>query len=202
MNAAVVLIAAGFDWLQELLPLLFVLYWIGSQLVGLFRAAGGDRKPVARVPAPPRPPAADEVRGELERQIEEFLRQAPARAGEQAGRREAAGRDTRRPPRKARSTPPPPLPQARQPASSTTVGGRHLGALEAGGPDVASHVHDAFAHDLGRLTTSLARERPQVATAAPAGTPAADLVALLRSPTTLRQLFVVREVLDRPVDRW
>jgi hypothetical protein len=79
MNPSAVLIAAGFDWLEGLLPLLFVLYWIGSQLVGLFRAAGGGRKPVAQVPAP-RPPAgppddAAEARGELERQIEEFLRQ-------------------------------------------------------------------------------------------------------------------------------
>jgi hypothetical protein len=29
-----------------------------------------------------------------------------------------------------------------------------------------------------------------------------NLVALLRSPAALRQLFLVREVLDRPVERW
>lgn len=199
MDADAVLIAAGFDWLEGLLPLLFVLYWIGSQVVGLFRAAGGGSKPMPRVPAPPRPPAADEVRGELERQIDEFLKESTARAGERDGGRAAAGRDTRRPPRKARSTPPPP---ARQLAPSTAVGGRHLGALESGEPNVATHVHDAFAHDLGRLSTSLANEQPQPGAATPVTTPAANLVALLRSPAALRHLFLVREVLDRPVERW
>ena len=31
---------------------------------------------------------------------------------------------------------------------------------------------------------------------------ASDLVTLLRDPAAVRQLFIVREVLDRPVDRW
>jgi hypothetical protein len=205
MNPSAVLIAAGFDWLEGLLPLLFVLYWIGSQLVGLFRAAGGGRKPVAQVPAP-RPPAgppddAAEARGELERQIEEFLRQPGGRTGRRAGGREAAGREAIRPQRPARSIPPAASP-TRQKAPSADITGRHLGALEAaGGPDVAKHVHDAFAHDLGRLTTALTNEQSQVGTP-PAAAPAVNLVALLRSPAALRQLFLVREVLDRPVERW
>ena len=40
----------------------------------------------------------------------------------------------------------------------------------------------------------------------PAGKPAApaadDFVRMLRNPATIRQVILMREVLDRPVDRW
>ncbi|RZO60884.1 MAG: hypothetical protein EVA78_08300, partial [Phycisphaeraceae bacterium] len=41
------LFAAGFDWLEAVLPLLFVLIWIISQVVAFFRRVGGG--PQARV---------------------------------------------------------------------------------------------------------------------------------------------------------
>lgn len=38
--------------------------------------------------------------------------------------------------------------------------------------------------------------------ASPGNATAAELAAALRDPATLRRLVLVREVLERPVDRW
>ena len=77
-----VILAAGLDWLEGLLPIAFVLIWIVSQVMNLFRNAAGKRgdqaagKPLKQFkPAPglerrldgERPLAVDE-------EIEEFLR--------------------------------------------------------------------------------------------------------------------------------
>lgn len=196
-------IAAGLDWLEGLLPLLFLLYWIGSQVVGLFRAAGGDRKPARAAPRPPAVPrgGAEVSSDELERQIEQFLRQSTPRAAERP-RPAATDRDTPRRKRSAGGSPPPLPATAASSMAAAPRSGRGLGALEARGTDVARHVHDAFAHDLGRLTTSIGDSAQRNAAAAPVAMPATDLAALVRSPATLRQLFIVREVLDRPVERW
>ena len=45
MAACAPLLAAGFDWLEALLPLLFVFIWIVSQVLNVFRrvAAAGRR---------------------------------------------------------------------------------------------------------------------------------------------------------------
>ena len=77
------LFAAGIDWLEALLPILFVGFWIVSQIVAVIRKIAGPAapnrpgpaaRPVARRPEEP----IGDVRSELERQIEEFLGQSPA----------------------------------------------------------------------------------------------------------------------------
>ncbi|MFN7812223.1 MAG: hypothetical protein ACK5SI_06120, partial [Planctomycetia bacterium] len=86
-------------------------------------------------------------------------------------------------------------------ARSQRPAGQPSGADTAGG-DVARHVAEAFAHDLDHTAPGL--------TTAPAGpmpgpqpaTVAAELAMALRSPATLRQLILLREVLDRPTERW
>jgi hypothetical protein len=206
------LFAAGIDWLEGLLPLLFLLFWIVSQVVGVIRkiaGAGAAAKPAPRPPLPPRQQPdrggqAGDVRVELERQIEEFL-------GRAQGGRQAKPIMARpdRPPAKPRvrandaatQTPP-----AKQAARDAGRGGRQLGSLAAGDADVSRHVHDAFAHEIGHLAAPLAggtaaearlagqMERPTI--------PATELAAALRSPATIRQIMLLKEVLDRPVDRW
>jgi hypothetical protein len=86
-----------------------------------------------------------------------------------------------------------PKPAAVQPRAMGSLGG-HAG-------DVSRHVRDAFAHKLDHLPAGLGHADVAVPPAAAAG-PAPDIAALLRSPATLRQLVIVREILDRPVDRW
>ncbi|MFM8735078.1 MAG: hypothetical protein ACKOC8_07795 [Pirellulales bacterium] len=183
------LLAAGIDWLDGLLPLAFVAFWIVSQIINVIRSVsgGGGQQPAGggrrRPPAPPRPPRpAADPRADLERQIDEFLR-GP------------------RPPRPepARS-PTPPLPKAGTDGPRLA---RPIGSLE-GTSAVSAHVHDAFDHELGHL------HRPSTmgtvdtdASPPPRELSRADEIAmLLRSPATVRQLVVLREVLERPVTRW
>jgi hypothetical protein len=177
-----VVFAAGLDWLEGLLPFLFVLFWIVSQIVNVVRNMAGRGQPApgpARVPPrpelPPRPQPALTKR--------EQPRPAAAPAGGARGTPVVEKKAT---------TPQPPRAAAPQ-----------LGSLGDHGGDIARHVRDAFADDLGHRSSPL--KKPAAATAEPAAArPAAtlDVVSLLRDPAALRQLFIVREVLERPVDRW
>jgi hypothetical protein len=77
--------------------------------------------------------------------------------------------------------------------------------------DVARHVEEAFSHDLAHSTAGIhptmgthpASSAATVTTGdAAARSTAAALVAMMRSPATVRQAILLREVLDRPVHRW
>lgn len=185
------LIAAGLDWLEGLLPLLFVGFWILSQIMAVIRRVrGGDvvveRRPQRPVPevkvARPEQPATD--RAELERQVDEFLR---ARTG-------------------ARPKPPAVVEPRKQQRP------RDQKPRET---DVARHVQEAFGHEIAHLETTLSRakhdkhdkhakqaEREQPAYPPAAVVTAADLAAMLRNPQTIRQVMLLREVLERPTERW
>lgn len=211
------LVAAGLDWLEGLLPLLFVLFWIVSQVWGVFRkvAGNGEAKPPRPVPRPaPRPvpqapwleeaPRRDDadLRGELEKQIEEFLRETGRQPRPEApAQPPRPGRRPRRPSRErptAAPVPPPPMPASgRRPEGAGVVG-----SLAERRSDIARHVEDAFADDLvHRKATAPAVPAP-ADERMPAAPAPLDLVAALRNPATLKQLILVREVLDRPVGRW
>ena len=193
-----ILFAAGLDWLENLLPLLFVGFWILSQVFAVFRRVAGNGRPaqppVVRVPEParpepprPAPPQVPEGREELQKQIEEFLRRA-------------TGEPAPKPVVKKKPAPvvkpaPTVKPAEQKPAVAT---------------DVASHVREAFAHDLKHDRSPLATPaalRPAAADAAPPpaksrATVVAELAQALRNPASIRQAILLREVLERPVDRW
>lgn len=204
------LFAAGLDWLEGLLPVLFVLFWIVSQVFNAFKAAGKGR-PQPPVVRPPRPaadaPRADDIRGQLDRQIGEFLERQAGRRGQPAERPRQLGRQrpvTRpqqagRPDARSKAgREPPPLPAA--PAKPRVIERPVAAAAQA---DVSRHVHDAFAHELEHLSTSITAGAAGDGESRPAIVkPAAELVTMLRNPATLRQLILIREVLDRPTDRW
>lgn len=215
-----VLLAAGIDWLEALLPVLFVGFWILSQVFAVLRRVGGGaaQPPVGGPPAAPRPadvrrppqPAGDgDPRAELEKQIADFLRQV---TGESVGPERAPPRP--RPAPQASSAPAPPAlrPKAEKPARPKPTAPaaqppRSVGTLAAGPSDVARHVQDAFAHDLGHLHSGLEKATDEPAKVAPArpvarGLSARDLVAAARDPATIRQAILLREILERPVDRW
>jgi hypothetical protein len=92
--ATCVLFAAGFDWLEALLPFLFVAFWIVSQVFAVFRRLqGGGRQQ----PQPPRPrfdppatglgrhsqrPRVPEICGAISRsRSRSFSARRPARSG-------------------------------------------------------------------------------------------------------------------------
>jgi hypothetical protein len=226
MTAAVlqppILLAAGIDWLEAILPILFVGFWIVSQVFALLRRVGGGpaQPPVVRLPEAPRaddarrmpqPGGDGDPRAELEKQIADFLRQV---TGDDAGPRRPPARPQPKPqpaPTTASSKPLSPRPQAAQPPRPKPAAAqapRQVGTLAAGPSDVARHVQDAFAHELGHLHSGLekaAEESAKVAAAKPparGGLSAHDLVAAAHDPATIRQAILLREILERPVDRW
>jgi len=218
-------LAAGFDWVEGLLPLLFLLFWIVSQVVNVIRkvaAAGEPKRPEMVRPLPPRRPEfggdaaapVDDRRAVLERQIEEFLRRgqpgrgaAPTPPPLPAAKPQPERRTKDRGPRPAALDTAARAEGSRlqpSPVRQQQVAERRLGAgLADSGPDVARHVHDAFAHEIGGLASSIRGHDHDAAPAPPRPTPtAADFLELLRNPQSMRHLILLREVLDRPVDRW
>jgi hypothetical protein len=204
-----VVLAAGLDWLEGLLPALFVGFWILSQVFALFRRVPQGREPVIVVK--PAPPAEQPLpnRERLQKEIEEFLtdrRSGRSQADEQqktsatrppdqrARRRAEARRDrgTGEPPRVAEAVvTPPPLPG---PAATNVLQPPVVAT------DIARHVDKAFANDLAHAAPPRGDDIGTVQPAQPAARP--PLVALLRDPETIRQAVVLREVLERPTDRW
>lgn len=220
VSPCVSLIAAGGpDWLEALLPLAFVLFWIVSQVWGVFRNVGGNRpaegqrrgpeaeparRPVGQEPRQPvrprQPPPADagrrgpqalerQPRNEREaiaRQIEEFLR-------------DSTGGGPRQPAAAAPRPASPPKPPVRERRRQT--------AAEPPRPPTLRETPSSF-HEMPHLAEPLGSREASTLSPAPPASPAvttptaADLVALFRDPATLRQLILVREVLDRPVGRW
>jgi len=221
MTMPCILLAAGIDWLETLLPLLFVGFWILSQVFAVFRRIAGGPRPEERVreiqrPRPAAPAAGPDARDELQKQIEEFLKNVVPGESREASRRPV---EQKKPAlAKPRAVPPPLQPGAaktgsprREPVPATVAqpaAQRRVGALETTASDVERHVHDAFAHELSHLAPGL--ESPgRVVHGAEAGagprpstTTAQDLVKAARNPVTVRQAILLREILDRPVDRW
>lgn len=231
-------LAAGLDWLEGILPALFVGFWILSQVFAIFRRPANQRgqpQPAGRgrQPAPPppprRPPPADifdEVRGEnpgsgeliearpgerarLEREIEEFLtgRRAGRSPADESQATSSEQRPDRRPrrrgePRRSRGpgqpprfadqvATPPPLP-------APVVADVSRPPMVAN--DIARHVDEAFAHDLAH-EAPLSLDAKLPAKSVPTK-PVQPLATLLRDPATIRQIVVMREVLERPTERW
>lgn len=187
------IIAAGIDWLEGLLPLLFVGFWILSQVMAVFRRVRGKEPGpvVVRMPEPNRV-----QREELERQIEDFLRDV---GGRRLQPQNAGGPGPAAPPppkQRPRAQPPR---SAQQPRATTPPA---LAPLAPRDTDVARHVHDVFAHELSHLQSPLARGSIEQSNQPASTIAAAQLAALVRDPRSIRQVILLREVLERPTDRW
>lgn len=215
MHYAPLLIAAGFDWGEVVGGSAALIIWVLYQVINVIRAAGQRQpEPPAAPPRPQqrRPPApapggrrGGEPQADLERQIEEFLRGTKGRDRGPPPRRGSAAADTSPAPRPARSrVEPPSLPRREQQPSGSRGDreARGVGVREATGGDVARHVADAFAHQLDHLPAGLTGAEVGQERRSESPTVAAELAMALRSPQTLRQLILLREVLDRPTERW
>lgn len=209
---APVLVAAGLDWLEGLLPVVFVLIWIVSQVMNLFRNAAGkpDERAAGRPVKPPRPaprPAVDPQGGDVDQEIREFLARSLRGDPTPQPTRPAPARRPKPPAvappvKSAERAAPARLPTGSRPQRPAQVAASDRGSRRVGragyGDDVAEHVAAAFAHDLvhespSTLGVEASAAGPQVVD---------ELIAAMRSPTELRKLIMLREVLDRPTHRW
>ena len=247
--ACMVLPLAANDWLEGLVPFLFFVIWIVSQIVGVVRRIGGGGKvaggdPNAGRPVGPAPGQVREVRppvvpvgepdrralepdrraaeDDLQRQIEAFRR----------GQAEGGDRDL---PRRTPSNPPalPKAPPRRAPVAGKTAAPRgqegsvrrspaptanrsaaapaRQGTPSANNPppilgghagEIGRHVEGAFAHDLAHAGIRPGSSDQSAVAPQTVPTVAHELVAMFRDPKTIRQVILLREVLDRPIDRW
>jgi hypothetical protein len=186
-----VLLAAKFDWVETLIPIIIFGVWIISQVLAVFRKVAkapeqAVRQPqIRRVPPPPaRPDGGQGQPPELEREIEELLRRT---LGVEPVRQQEPPPPPPRPPKQQKQPQPVGLPASR------------LGDRSPSGGDIARHVEEAFAHDLAHESPSGTARQGATAAAQPS---AVDLITALRSPEDLRRLMIVREILDVPTHRW
>ena len=199
-GGATPMLAAGLDWLEGLLPLLFVFIWIVSQVAAVVKKLG-EKKPAAAPVRPPvrpaggpplaKPPRRGEPAGggldvALREQIEQFLRDRPP----ESIRIERADPPAVPPQQPPRRQPPQRRPQKPTPAVAK---GRQRAVGES---SVAEMPH--LVSSLKPAVSDEPRRLPPAASVAVAGT----IAGLLADPRSLRQAIVLREVLDRPVERW
>lgn len=240
-----VLPLAANDWLEGLIPFLFFLIWIVSQVVGVVRRIGGGGKvaggdPNAGRPVGPAPGQVREVRppvalagerdgraaqDDLQRQIEAFRRgqadggipDPPRRTPqnppmlpkasplrEPVAVRPAAQASPRGQEGGVRRTP---LPAANRSATPPARSGKPAAnippAMLGGHADeIGRHVEGAFAHDLAHAGIRPGGADQSAVAPQTVPTVAHELVAMFRDPKTIRQVVLLREVLDRPIDRW
>ena len=240
--ACMVLPLAANDWLEGLVPFLFFVIWIVSQVVVGVRRIGGGGKvaggdPNAGRPVGPAPGQVREVRppvvpvGEPDRRAaqEDLQRQIEAfRRGQAAG-------GIPDPPRRTPSNPPalPKAPPRREPVAGKPAAARgqeggvrrspaptanrsaaapaRQGTPPANNPppilgghggEIGRHVDGAFAHDLAHAGIRPGSSDQSAVAPQTVPTVAHELVAMFRDPKTIRQVILLREVLDRPIDRW
>ena len=220
-TAPPVLLAAGLDWLEGLLPVVFVLIWIVSQVWAVFRRAAAPQRPAGGpVPRPVRPRAAGDRapverpdgpgRTELERQIEEFLLESRGRQVQQPDAA-AGGRGERRPATKPRPAPAattrttrPSEPRTVAPPrrGDASAGGAASGAAPAGGgaqdtanaPRTRDALAPAFGGDVARHVTEAFASDLKHRIAPAAVTPA--LPAAL--PSSVEQQGTIVDLLREP----
>jgi hypothetical protein len=68
--------------------------------------------------------------------------------------------------------------------------------------EIGRHVEGAFAHDLAHAGIRPGSSDQSAVAPQTVPTVAHELVAMFRDPKTIRQVILLREVLDRPIDRW
>jgi hypothetical protein len=186
MRDAVLVAVFRGDLIDTLIPVLFVAVWIISQVFAAFRNAAKQPQQPARPPRPVPPQPGPGRPPELDREIEEILRRT---LGVEPGRQPSPPRPPKQPKQKQK-----PKKQA-----APVLSGMSPRDGRGSRDDVARHVEEAFAHDLAHESPSGTAAQSVAAIAA---APSADLIASLRSPETLRQLMIVREILEVPTHRW
>ncbi|HVC92936.1 MAG TPA: hypothetical protein VND64_04555 [Pirellulales bacterium] len=212
--------------LGDILKVIFVIVFISiGAIKQLGKAADAQKRKMARPPAPPRPPRPQPGRREVEDEVSDFLRRA---AEKRAGRpavvtpADAPVEPTRRlieigasdvihaqaieePPTGASVAQ-----HVRQHLDTREFEARasNLTSVDQADEAIESHLHQVFAHQVGHLSSSrpadpvLEGQSGAAPTTPDTTAPAEYLVSLLGNPQSLRSAVILREVLERPTQRW
>ncbi len=257
------LFAAGFDWLEAILPLLFVLIWVISQVVAVLRRVRGGLQSnveedddedeiisnvlleqrmsgrqckgcgaifvapsLAIVDCPEcgrlTPPeidgrdgmAQEEIANPVEAEINAFLGQhmrmnqaSPIAGGDGEENPIALPISNQIRPAKVNDS------NARLNQEARMQASQQVQSSSPEKDDISRHIHEVFDHDLGRLpqgvvespwadlqdnTQNIMNKSGQKT----ASSPDFRVAAMLKDPRTRRQLFVLKEILDRPKNLW
>ncbi|MEN6457480.1 MAG: hypothetical protein ABFC63_00995 [Thermoguttaceae bacterium] len=204
----------------------FILILVIGGIAGIARLMASVRqgKPPVNGPRPDAPTRP--VRGDVADEIDEFLRRAAQRRGTAPGRPTAA-----KPPRVQPSAPLTAQPvRADVAAKESPVGGKvtehvrkyldaegftqradHLGEeVSRADQEADQHLHQVFDHDVSNLAatpgeTALAPAAVEPTVETPPevlGSLADGVLDVFSNPSSVRQAFVLGEVLRRPEDRW
>lgn len=79
-----------------------------------------------------------------------------------------------------------------------------LTKLDQADEQMEAHIKSAFTHKLGQLDSTAAEEEAAAAGRSAVSSPssAAAIRAILASPDDVRRGVIMREILDRPIERW
>lgn len=177
---------------------------------GASRPQGPSRSPPPSRPQPPAPVAGqrrpstlsprerDEALRPRQGQAQDGTRRVDARSPRDRSEQAATTEATRPGAKKPRPAKPPAAAAARSPSLTRLDGG------DGAGESVERHVNEAFGRELPHLAAAQGGSSalPPVEAVPARPSMADDLVRKLRDPASIRELIVLREVLDRPVSRW
>ena len=220
------------DWLSLLVPAVFVIIWIISQVMGV--AGQKPAPPRRQQPRPPKPA------GGLAREIDAFLKQVQQeRAGGRPAQRPAAAPQQRAQPARVERQPerlaqplrpdvveaelvepmapsPPPhkplsqrrsRPEPERPRRTARTEQIKADRVDLADEKMAAHMQQVFEHELGALAdTSDAIHEKAESKKDSAGveipTTSQAVRDMLAQPDSVRQAVILSEILRRPQQRW
>ena len=164
------------EWMRLLVPLIFFVIWAAQQI-----AAANMQKPKARGAVRPKQPQAPDA---LRREIDAYVKETRQRQQQQKPQKE---KNRQRKPRK-------PRPVAKQPkpvAAESKIAARMA--------EHEQHVHDVFDHaQLPATASSSAAQKNGQEPREQSSKLAAEIVAMLRKPESVRRAMILNEILERP----
>ncbi|HVX16286.1 MAG TPA: hypothetical protein VHC22_34185 [Pirellulales bacterium] len=210
------LFGAADDWMK-FIPLVAFLIYLLNHFIGMSakqpqrRPGAPEARPDPRV-ARPRPPARQDVTDE----VAEFLRKAAEKRPTSKPAAEVRPAQARRvaTPEVVEARVVPELPSNRWPepvrpnVDNRELSGRGERLTHVEQTEAAFQAHmQSLDHTVGRINESAANAPPAGSPAEsaqqPAEPPANELfAALVADPQNLRQAIILREIIERPVERW
>lgn len=208
------------DWFKLIVPAIFVIFWVISQISGSKEQA--RKPPIKQRGGPPPDPNDGNIRGE----IEDFLRRVKQQAGipdENVDDDWDEEAEFDRPqPVKAQQAQvleaeviEPPISAGLPSSAGSSARGyaidrfaqqaQMLGAeVDQADENMEKHTHEVFDHAVGEMDNAVGGQSSSDGSDRPATVPqaAGDIRRMLSGADGVRKAVVMSEILNRPADRW